>query len=45
MGKATTYILYIAILLTLWAPTIELIRGTIIPGVEQLTITLQEVAR
>lgn len=45
MNKTTLAILYIATLLTLWAPTVELVRETILPSIEQLTSTLEEVAK
>lgn len=45
MSKVTVAILYVAVVLTLFAPTVELVRNTIIPGIEQLHTTLQEVAR
>jgi hypothetical protein len=45
MSKATLAILYIATILTVFAPTVELVRGTILPGLQTLTSTLEEVAQ
>lgn len=45
MNKSTLVILYLATILTIFTPTVELIHSTILPGVERLTQVLEEVGR
>lgn len=45
MNKSTLAILYIATILTIFAPTVYLVKGTILPGLQTLTSTLEEIAQ
>lgn len=45
MSKPIAAILYIAVVLSLFAPTVERVRTVIIPGMQKVSSALQEAGR